>query len=118
MRDPNRPTDLSKLQKRIDEARERGEAAERPNPQKRAASKSYGMAIRLAMEMVAAIAVSVGLGLWLDSLLGVAPLFMIILLVMGMAAGVMNVYRAVSGFTHGDLLNKKKQDKGNDDNTA
>ena len=117
MGDRKRPTDLSRLQRRIDEARERGETAERPDTSKRAAGKSYGMAIRLAMEMVAAIVVPVGLGLWLDSLLGVAPLFMIILLVMGMAAGVLNVYRAVSGFTHGDLLNKKKQDKGND-NTA
>jgi ATP synthase protein I len=113
MNERERPTDLSRLQKRIDEARERGEARERPDPAKRATSSGYGMAIRLAMEMVAALAVSVGLGLWLDSELGVAPLFLIILLVMGMAAGVMNVYRAVSGFTHGQLL--QKQDKGKND---
>ena len=69
--------------------------------------------ITRAMEMVAALAVSVGLGLWLDSELGVAPLFLIILLVMGMAAGVLNVYRAVSGFTHGQLL--QKQDNGKND---
>ena len=112
-----RPTDLSRLQERIDEARERGESADRPDPVKRANSAGYGMAIRLAMEMVAAIAVSVGLGLWLDSLMGVAPLFLIILLIMGMAAGVMNVYRAVSGFTHGQLLQQqgKDKDKSGDD---
>jgi ATP synthase protein I len=110
-----RPTDLTRLQKRIDEARERGEAAERPDPAKRATSAGYGMAIRLAMETVAALAVSVGLGLWLDSLLGVAPLFLIILLVMGMAAGVMNVYRAVSGFTYGQLLHKRDDDKSGGD---
>jgi len=114
MSDSERPTDLSRLQKRIDEARERSEAAERPDPAKRATSKGYGMAIRLAMEMVAALAVSVGLGLWLDDELGVAPLFLIILLVMGMAAGVLNVYRTVSGFTHGPLLEKQDKGKNND----
>ena len=110
-----RPTDLSGLQKRIDVARERGAAAERPDPAKRVTSAGYGMAIRLAMEMVAALVVSVGLGLWLDSMLGVAPLFLIILLVMGMAAGVMNVYRAVSGFTYGQLLHKRGEHKSGDD---
>jgi F0F1-type ATP synthase assembly protein I len=53
--------------------------------------------------------------LWLDSLMGVAPLFLIILLVMGMAAGVMNVYRAVSGFTYGQLLHKRDDDKSGGD---
>jgi ATP synthase protein I len=115
MNERERPTDLSRLQQRIDQARERGEAADRPDPAKRATSQGYGMAIRLAMEMVAALAVSVGLGLWLDDLLGVAPLFLIILLVMGMAAGVLNVYRTVSGFTHGQLLDKRTQDKTDDD---
>lgn len=110
MSERKRPIDLSRLQKRIDDARERGEAAERPDVSKRAMGKGYGMAIRLVAEMIAALVVSVALGLWLDSLMGVAPLFLMILLVMGMAAGVMNVYRAVSGFSHGQLLGKQNKD--------
>ena len=99
----DRPSDLSDLQQRIAAAREREDAAKRPDPQKRATATGYGIAIRLAMEMVAALAVSVFLGLWIDGELGTAPLFLMILLVMGMGAGFINAYKAVSGFTHGSL---------------
>ena len=71
----DQPPDLSDLQQRIAAAREREEAATRPDPQKRATASGYGMAMRLAMEMVAALGVSVVLGIWLDGELGTAPLF-------------------------------------------
>ncbi|MBN34452.1 MAG: F0F1 ATP synthase subunit I [Rhodospirillaceae bacterium] len=99
----DQPPDLSDLQQRIAAAREREEAATRPDPQKRATASGYGMAMRLAMEMVAALGVSVFLGIWLDGELGTAPLFIMIFLVMGMGAGFINVYKTVSGFTHGSL---------------
>lgn len=60
-------------------------------------ASGYGMAVRLAIEMVAALGVAVFLGLWIDGELGSAPLFLIVLLIMGMGAGVLNVYRAVGG---------------------
>ena len=89
------PSDLSDLQSRIDAARAREEGRARPGPGKRALASGYGMAVRLAIEMVAALGVSVFLGLWIDGELGTAPLFLIVFLVMGMGAGIMNVYRTV-----------------------
>jgi len=99
----DQPPDLSELQQRIAAAREREDGRSRPDPQKRAMASGYGMAIRLAIEMVAALGVSVFLGIWIDGELGTAPLFIMIFLVMGMGAGFINVYKAVSGFSHGSL---------------
>lgn len=59
------------------------------------------MAVRMAVEMVAALAVSVFLGLWIDGELDTVPLFLVIFLVMGMAAGVINVVRAAGTMTRG-----------------
>lgn len=103
MTQDNGPPEPSQLQQRIAAARERETARTRPDPTKRAMSSGYGMAIRLAIEMVAALGVSVFLGFWIDKELGMAPLFMIIFLIMGMGAGFINVYRTVSGLTHGSL---------------
>lgn len=85
--------EASGLRERIAAAR----ATPRPAGAGRTAASGYGMAMRLAIELVAALGVSVFLGLWLDRELGSAPLFLILLLVMGMAAGFMNVYRVVHG---------------------
>lgn len=106
------PPAKSDLQSRIAAAREREEARTRPDPAKRAMASGYGMALRLAIEMVAALGVSVFLGYWIDDALGTAPLFMIILLIMGMGAGFINVYRAVSGFTHGSLGDPSRKRNG------
>ena len=85
------------LRERLAAAREREQARHRPAAGRRAMASGYGMAVRLAIEMVAALGVAVFLGLWIDGELGSAPLFLIVLLIMGMGAGVLNVYRAVGG---------------------
>ena len=64
-------------------------------------ASGYGMAVRMTVEMVAALAVSVFLGLWIDAELDTAPLFLVIFLIMGMAAGVINVVRAAGMMTRG-----------------
>ena len=109
MTDENGPPANSDLQSRIAAAREREEARTRPDPAKRAMTSGYGMALRLAIEMVAALGVSVFLGYWIDDALGTLPLFLIVFLILGMGAGFINVYRAVSGFTHGSLDPAKKR---------
>ena len=53
-------------------------------------------AYRLASEFVAAIIVGAGLGYGIDVLFGTRPFAMIILLLLGFAAGVLNVVRAAA----------------------
>jgi len=66
---------------------------------KRAQMPTQGLALagRVAVELVAGIAVGGFLGWLLDSWLGTTPLFMVVLFFIGAAAGMMNVWRAATG---------------------
>lgn len=55
------------------------------------------IAFRIGSELVAAMIVGVGGGLLLDRWLGTAPWGLIVMFLLGSAAGVLNVYRAVNG---------------------
>ena len=55
-----------------------------------------GRGFRLAAEFVAAIMVGAGLGFGIDFLLGTRPWGMVVMLLLGFAAGVLNVVRAAS----------------------
>ncbi|MCR6631015.1 MAG: AtpZ/AtpI family protein [Magnetospirillum sp.] len=56
-----------------------------------------GLGFRIAIEFVAGIAVGGGIGWALDRWLGTAPVMMVLFLLLGGAAGVMNAYRAAKG---------------------
>ena len=89
--DPDRLTDLGK---RLDEARQRQEAGSKRPPPSQA-----GIAGRFATELVAALVVGGGLGWGIDWLFGhfgfhTKPVFLIVLFVLGAAAGIRNVTRA------------------------
>jgi len=56
--------------------------------------KTWGSAIRLGSEFVAAVLVGGGLGYLIDRLLGTLPFGLIILLLAGFAAGILNMARA------------------------
>lgn len=55
-----------------------------------------GKAFRMASEFVAAVIVATALGLALDALFGTRPIFMIVLMMLGFAAGVLNVSRTAA----------------------
>lgn len=60
------------------------------------AQRPLAMAFRLAGEMVAALVVAVAIGWWLDRLLGTAPWLLLVFVVLGTAAGILNVWRLVA----------------------
>ena len=59
---------------------------------------ALGLAFRVAVELVSAVAVGLGIGWALDAWLETRPWFMVVFIVLGGAAGVMNVYRLASAF--------------------
>jgi ATP synthase protein I len=63
----------------------------------RGASGPIGVAFRIGTELLAAMVVGVGGGLLFDYWLGTAPWGLIVWFFLGAAAGVLNVYRAISG---------------------
>lgn len=56
-----------------------------------------GVAIRIGVEMVAALMVGVGLGYLADGWLGTLPLLSLLGFLLGAAAGMLNVYRTATG---------------------
>lgn len=55
-----------------------------------------GKSYRMASEFIAAIIVATVLGLALDALFGTRPIFMVVLMILGFAAGVLNIIRAAA----------------------
>ncbi|HUN12148.1 MAG TPA: AtpZ/AtpI family protein [Rhabdaerophilum sp.] len=54
---------------------------------------ALGMGLRAGSELVAGVLVGCGIGYVIDRQAGTSPIFLIIFLMMGMAAGFWNVYR-------------------------
>lgn len=65
---------------------------------------------RLSTELVAGVIVGAGIGWVLDRLLGISPWGMIVFVLLGFAAGVLNVMRA-AGVTPGSRLPGNDMDK-------
>ena len=96
----NRPPDpLARLGEEIDKAR-----AERVRRQPAAGDRSVlhqglGLGFRIGIELVVAVVVATGLGWAIDRWFGTRPWGMIVLFFLGVAAGMLNVYRAVTGIS-------------------
>jgi ATP synthase protein I len=84
------PDELRALGKRLDEVRRQKE------PRPTAPPSAAGVAVRLMTELVVAVAVGVGLGWMLDRWLHTRPIFLVVMLVLGAAAGILNLMRAAA----------------------
>ena len=67
-------------------------------------------AVRIGVDLVAALAVGVGIGVLLDRWLGTSPWFLLLFFVLGAAAGMLNVYRVMAGFGYTVGYRKPGQD--------
>lgn len=76
------------LEARKQEGRELGKGGGR------SAATGYGQAFKLSSEFIAGIAVGAGLGWLIDRLAGTSPWGLIVFLLLGFAAGVLNVLRS------------------------
>jgi ATP synthase protein I len=82
------------FEQRLRAARERA-GLDTPPPQKHdpLAGSPWSIAIRVGAELVAALLVGVAIGWALDRWLHTGPVFLIIFVLLGGAAGIRNVYR-------------------------
>ena len=92
--DPSSDADLARrlnrLSRELDAERQERAAAERPS---RSGATDYGAAFRMASEFVAGVLVGAALGWALDWVAGTSPWGLIGFLLLGFAAGVVNVVR-------------------------
>jgi ATP synthase protein I len=91
---------LDTLEKKLSASRQRHQ----PEEQGRANASMLGLAWRLTIEMLAGIGVGGFIGWWIDKVLGTEPIFMLLMLVLGMGAGLMNSVRTVAEM-------RRKQDR-------
>jgi len=91
------PDPLARLGQRLDRARAQHGGDRTTQPDDGPSQRSLALGMRIGVEFVVAIVVATGLGWALDNWLGTRPWGMIVLFFLGVAAGMMSVYRAVAG---------------------
>jgi ATP synthase protein I len=105
---PPEPDDLRRLGERIDEAEKR-----RPRQSEAPPPTSLGIAFRLSTELVAAVIVGVGLGWCIDwafehwASIQTRPWGLVVMFVLGAAAGIRNVMRAAQQI-NAEMASKEK----------
>ena len=88
---------LARLGERIDKARaERVRRQPAATNDHSALQQGLGLGFRIGIELVVAVGLATGLGWAIDHWLGTRPWGMIVLFFLGVAAGMLNVYRAVA----------------------
>ena len=96
---PNDPQDISELGSRLRQLRMEKEKDKLfQNSNKNTSTNALGLAFRVAIELVSALMIGLGIGWLLDSWLVTRPWLMIVFAIFGGAAGILNVYRQAAGF--------------------
>jgi len=86
---------LQRLGQGLGAARERGAPpADDPGGDRAATASGYARGFRLSSELVGGVLVGAGLGWLLDRLLGISPWGIIVFVLLGFVAGVLNVMRS------------------------
>src|SRR5262249_39354400 len=93
------PDPLAQLGERINRARSERIRREPAVGDRSALQQGISFGLRIGIELVVAIGVATGLGWAIDHWLGTRPWGIIVLFFLGVAAGMLNVYRAVSGIS-------------------
>ncbi|HWU26739.1 MAG TPA: AtpZ/AtpI family protein [Rhizomicrobium sp.] len=94
------PDDLRALRERLEEAKRQTEPRRNEAP-----PTSLGIAFRFATELIVAVVFGAGLGWLLDRFFHTRPIFLLVMFVLGAAAGIRNVMRAaaeINAKTKGD----------------
>ena len=95
------PSDLDAFGAKLSKARESEESRRLwKSNVNRPPKSALGLAFRVAVELVSAVAVGLAIGWGLDYVLDTKPWLMVVFIVLGFAAGVINVYRMAAGFNN------------------
>jgi ATP synthase protein I len=106
---------LQRLNEGLGQARDQARnAADHPSgssgAQRAATASGYARGFRLSSELVAGVLVGAGIGWLIDHWLGVSPWGLIVFLLLGFAAGVLNVMRSAGLIAGPTLDDGSRQD--------
>ncbi|MBU2531860.1 MAG: AtpZ/AtpI family protein [Alphaproteobacteria bacterium] len=79
------------IERRLGEAR--GRITPKPTVDSRQRGQAMGQGLRIAVDLVVGVAFGGFVGWWLDRYFGSAPWLMVLLIILGFTAGMMNVIR-------------------------
>lgn len=114
-RSPDNPrNDADGDRKRLDELDARLRAARKGPERSRPSSmqREIGFAYRVLIEMAVGIGFGAFIGWWLDKWLGTRPILLMVMTLIGFAAGMLNAYRASRAYTAGLSDERKDRDEG------
>lgn len=103
------PKSRDNLDERLSQFRNERDVATGRDRDTDSTNNGLGFALRIGAELVAALVIGVGFGLFLDSWLETKPWFMLMGFLLGAAAGMFNVYRVVQH--QGGAVGYRQQDK-------
>jgi len=93
MTEPDQPPELPELKQRLGKIRDR-RAGEQKKPSSRSRGASdIGVGAKVVVDMVAGVGVGGGIGWGLDWWLGTKPWLLVVFLMLGFVAGLLNVIR-------------------------
>lgn len=75
---------------------------------------ALGLAFRVGVELISAVAVGTAIGWGLDYWLETRPWLMLVFIILGGAAGIVNVYRMASGYGYAAGYPKDNLDTGSE----
>jgi len=105
--------DLSERRNRLNRMLDgQRKAEEAEHKARKSDSSGYGQAMKLSSEFISGIVVGGGLGWFVDQWLGTTPFGLIVFLLIGFAAGVLNVMRAAGRIAEPEQ--RVKRDKAGD----
>jgi ATP synthase protein I len=87
------PRDLDQFDAKLKAARDRIEGREEGSKKASYNDSLVGVGYRMSIELVVGICAGLGLGWLIDWQMGTKPWFMLILMFVGLAAGILNVVR-------------------------
>lgn len=96
------PEDVKQLEKRIAEMQAREAVLRKDKQVDRPSSRASRIGLRICADLLSAVVVGMALGYVLDEMFATKPWFLVVFLIFGGAAGVLNVYR----------LAKQEENKG------
>lgn len=114
MNERDRPPSLEEFDARLRAAREEADAVAGRRPRRAATGSGLGFALRIGVELVAALIVGGGIGFLLDRWLGTAPWLLVVFFLLGAGAGFVNVYRVMAGMGQSVGYSDGGKDTGND----
>ncbi len=117
---------LAQLKSRLDDGHKRQRAAsgDADTPQNQSNRAGVAQAFRLSSEFIAGVVVGAGIGYLVDTFFGTSPWGMIVFLLLGFAAAVLNVMRAAGMVAESNMRFRpaqelhKQQLEGETDDTA